>query len=459
MNIPFPLALPGNTFSAGRTYTFRLSCSPKAYPALLSYTDIVLPVNAPPTGGYLQVLPTSGYSLSTIFAMATTGWSTDSDNLPLRYFFSYQLSAFKGALVLSVLSPKPYTTSPLPPGLPSLKYAVSVFGTALDMYGAQASAQEYVTAEPNPNESPTKYLNNVLAKSIASGDLDLTFQTINLVSSAVSTVNCSASPNCSTLHRDSCYFTINTCGSCSSGYYGVSGDSNKKCFSKLNPSGGEGFPCHSNSTCLYGLCQQNVCTTPNKGCQSVSPDNVCSNNGACLFRDASGNALTKCLITSPFCYANCKCTPGYGGVDCSLDPPARAKREAARVFMCSALLQAVSVSPKTVHLFESVVSALESAFDFTEITSIAGRAECALVLRFAGVLASKGYLGQAHPVSQHTFTEITSQFVETIATNPVTSSRRQLTQIAQFTADVNAALSGITTGTEQLKKTVCVTLL
>jgi hypothetical protein len=43
-----PLTMNANTFSAGRTYTFRLSASPLQYSNLLSHTDVVLEVNSPP---------------------------------------------------------------------------------------------------------------------------------------------------------------------------------------------------------------------------------------------------------------------------------------------------------------------------------------------------------------------------------------------------------------------------
>ena len=49
-------------------------------------TDIILRINSPPSGGYLQAVPTSGYAFSDQFAMTLAQWS-DSD-LPLEYKFS-----------------------------------------------------------------------------------------------------------------------------------------------------------------------------------------------------------------------------------------------------------------------------------------------------------------------------------------------------------------------------------
>ena len=426
-----------------------------SYPAFVAFTEISIPVDAPPTGGFLTVTPDSGYALTTDFLLATTGWTTDASSLPLGYIFSYQLSSSKGALVLNVQGPKPYLTTPLAPGLPTLQNVITVFAVAVDLYGATANTSAPVTTITSPTADPNVYLKSLLTTSLLSGNLNQAFSTINLVSSTISIVDCTASPNCTKLHRSDCYATVNTCGSCLSGFLGIVGDSNAQCFSSTSSSGGEGAPCFTNSTCLYGHCVNNRCATPNKQCQSNSKYTTCSSHGDCHFTDASGNSLKVCLITNPFCTAACKCNTGYGGVDCSFDAAALLKRENARVSMCTALLSVIAVSPKSSQLFDSVVAALESAYDYTEITTISGRATCSKVLRFLGVLASKGFLGTSLPVSQQTFTEITSQFVKSSVTNPsntkTKSGRRQLTLSEEFSADVAYAVAGITTGNGTIK--------
>jgi REJ domain len=394
----------------------------------------------------VTVSPNNGYALSTMFLMSTTGWTADASSLPLGYIFSYQLSINKGALVLNVRGPKPYVSSPLPPGLPTLSNIVTVFVVAVDIYGGTANASAPVTIVTSTAVDPSDYLKSLLGKSLSSGNLDKTFSTINLVSSTISIVDCTASPICTALHRSNCFATINTCGSCLSGYLGVVGDSNAKCFSVASNSGSEGAPCFTNSTCLYGYCAAHKCATPNQQCQSNSPYTICSGNGVCHFTDMSGNTLKQCLITSPFCTAACQCRTEYGGVDCSLDAAALLRRENARVSMCTALLSVISVSPKSSRLFDSVVAALESAYDYTEITTLSGRVTCSKVLRFLGVLASKGYLGTSLLVSKQTFTEITSQFVKSAASNPKHNGRRQLTLAGQFATDVAYAVAGLTTG-------------
>ena len=118
-SISYPLGVSSDTFVGGRTYSFRLSAYPLGYASLEAHTDIVLYMNSPPVGGYTTVSPLKGFALSTDFMMATTGWSDDISNYPLSYNFAYQLavSSRVPALALSVLSPLPYTSSQLPPGL------------------------------------------------------------------------------------------------------------------------------------------------------------------------------------------------------------------------------------------------------------------------------------------------------------------------------------------------------
>ena len=115
----YPLAVLPNTFVAGRTYTFRLSAHPLNNVLLSARTEVVLTVNAPPTGGKTTVAPLRGHALVTDFSMSTTGWSDDLSDYPLSYSFSYQLavSDFTPALILAAFSPLSNAVSLLPAGL------------------------------------------------------------------------------------------------------------------------------------------------------------------------------------------------------------------------------------------------------------------------------------------------------------------------------------------------------
>ena len=117
--INFPLTVLPYTFVSGRTYTFRLSAYILDDSTLVGKAEIVLTVNAPPTGGMTTVTPLRGHALVTDFAMSTTGWSDDLSDYPLSYSFSYQLAVSNliPALTLTASSPLPYAVSLLPFGL------------------------------------------------------------------------------------------------------------------------------------------------------------------------------------------------------------------------------------------------------------------------------------------------------------------------------------------------------
>ena len=415
------------------------------FPMLVAFTDVRLAVNAPPVGGYAVVSPSSGYGLSTAFAMSTTGWTDDADGYPLAFNFAYQLSPYKGALILSVISPLPYTSSPLPPGLITETKVVTVFASVYDAYGATANASTKVTTTAN-KEAPATFLASLLSKSLESMDLDFTFQTINLVSSTISSVNCTASPDCAGLHRSNCYSSINTCSSCLVGYKGVVGDSNTKCVLSTTHTGAIGYPCIQNTDCLYHLCSNHTCTVPSKTCQSSSSTTICSGSGACLFYDASKSIVSHCLITNPYCTASCKCSPGYGAVDCSLNNAQLIAQSAARVSMCTALQNVITTSSKSTHLFDTVVAALESAYDLTEILDLKGKVQCAKILRFLATLAGRGFLQGALDVSHQTYTEITSQFVQTNV-YPTNKSIAITSLMTEFATDVSLAVASVTLGT------------
>ena len=446
--VSYPLLIPAETFTPGRTYTFRLSSSPLKYPALVTHTDIVLIANSPPHGGYAFASPSTGVALNTTFSFATSGWVSDVTDYPLSFNFAYQLATLKAALIINVLSPLPYTSSPLPPGLPSLKNAVVIIANAIDVFGSAANATTSVTVLLDPHQSPSRFLTQYLSKSLLSGNTDGAFSTMNLVSSAISTNNCSASPNCTVLHRNNCLLTVNTCGSCLFGYKGIVGDANTPCFSSSSVNGAIGSPCLISANCLYDLCTDGACVAPKKTCPSSSPDTICSGHGRCSYKDVSMNILKTCLITDTSCTASCTCSKGYGGIDCSLDAAAYALRSTTRVSICLALNTIIGVSTKSAHLFDSLVSSLESAYEVTEITSLAGKAECSKVLRFLGTLAAKGFLAGTQASTGPTFTEISSQFVGSTPTPSATAgySRRILGTANQFANDVTTAVAGITDG-------------
>ena len=291
------------------------------------------------------------------------------------------------------------------------------------------------------NVNSSAFLTSAVQKNTESGNINGIYQTINLVSSSISTVNCTGAPNCTLFHRDSCLLTVNTCSSCQTGYKGIVGDSNAPCLSVNSTVGGIGSVCRTNTDCLYHYCDSTTrkCATPQQLCPSSVIDSICSGNGACINKDTSGNIVQNCTISNPFCVAACSCSTGYGGVDCSLDGNALGLRSNSRTEMCTALTHVISVSQKSSELFDTITTALLSAYDSTEIIGASQLIQCSAVIRFLGTMASRGFLKGTLPTTQQEYAEISSQFVGTTLTDGSGHASR-------FANDVSNAVSGMIQG-------------
>ena len=90
----FPMSLSPYALAAGMSYTFRLSACPSgACPALMSYVEMTLVANGPPSSGYLTVSPDAGVALQTSFALASVGWTDEPSDYPLMFDFYFQVLA------------------------------------------------------------------------------------------------------------------------------------------------------------------------------------------------------------------------------------------------------------------------------------------------------------------------------------------------------------------------------
>jgi hypothetical protein len=201
----------------------------------------------------------------------------------------------------------------------------------------------------------------------SSGNVDATFTAINLASSSISVVNCTAVPPkyCATRYRQPCLEagTPNTCGSCLAGFRGMVGDGNLPCVNASLPVGALGAPCADPTDCLYHLCTAGKCAAPSMTCPTNVPDSPCSGHGACKLGDLSGNTVFSCTIVDTMCTATCQCQEGYGGSDCSLTPKELAQRSTARTDMCDALTKVIVTQDKSSHLLDVIVTALLSSYE------------------------------------------------------------------------------------------------
>ena len=371
--VVFPISFPANTFVGGRTYSFTLSASPVFNRTIVASTQITLVCNSPPTGGYVLVAPSSGYALSTTFAMSASGWVDDPHNYPLAFAFSYARAAsiLIPPLTIKALNSLPYTSSQLPEGLPSQNKSISIINLCCNQYLACANTSAPVTVAANTTTNVLNLLTSSLGTSLASGNADATFNAINLVSSTISTVNCTAVPPsfCATRNRFPCLEVgnPNECGSCLNGFTGTVGDGNLLCVNASVAIGRNGATCTQGSDCLYSLCVDGSCAAPSRTCPANVPGSPCSSYGSCKLTDLSGNVVPACTVVDTTCTAICQCQSGYGGVDCSLRPKQLAARSQARTSMCEALTSVIATQDKSSHLLDVIVTALLSSYEVSNL--------------------------------------------------------------------------------------------
>jgi hypothetical protein len=178
----FPLSIAGGEFAGGKSYTFRLSGHPVGDSNMLTFAEITLTANSPPTGGYISSTPARGDALMTKFLLSTAGWTADVTSFPLSYSFSYRLSVASQYLSLAASSLRAYTVSTLPAGLKMLNSLITIQTKATDTFLASGKATSTVKVLVNPAVNLTFVLGNAIASALASGNYDIAFQAINNVS-------------------------------------------------------------------------------------------------------------------------------------------------------------------------------------------------------------------------------------------------------------------------------------
>ena len=307
-----------------------------------------------------------GYALSTLFTLASVGWTDDVTDLPLRFSFQYQLSPLLPLLDIVGSSMSATTISMLPPGLTAggPRSAVVVVGRVVDAFQATANASVEVLVKEEEDEEASlrtgitttqliTFLADGLHAGLTASDVDQTLRTVNLAASA--------------LYRPSSKIGGNT----------------------------------------------NMATT----------QSTCSGHGTCSYIDVAGNPTTTMPETSaastaatesspsPPCVV-CVCNDGYGGADCSLTPAELMVRDAMRQDMCSAMVELTSSQDKSVSLFDALLRSLSVVFDPYEVRSDNGRVACSYVLRYLANVLREGYLPSQSGDNDLLFAQVISSFLE-----------------------------------------------
>jgi REJ domain len=178
--VSYALGIQSDVFAAGKSFTFRITAHPSDSPAALSFSEVVLTANSPPTAGYVFCTPSLGVALQTSFLILSPGWTTDSSSFPLSYSFSYRLSPASVSLIITTRSLRAFVSSSLPAGLPSLNNSLTLQIEAFDIFYTSGTASTEVVVTEGSPDTPD-YLKNGLETAFFAGNVDLAFQSINNV--------------------------------------------------------------------------------------------------------------------------------------------------------------------------------------------------------------------------------------------------------------------------------------
>jgi REJ domain len=178
----FPLSIAGGEFAGGKSYTFRLSGHPVGDSNMLTFAEITLTANSPPTGGYISSTPARGDALMTKFLLSTAGWTADVTSFPLSYSFSYRLSVASQYLSLAASSLRAYTVSTLPAGLKMLDSMITIQGEVTDVLMMSETVTTAVMVVVNDAVNTSRIMSESLSSAFSTGDVNLAVQTVNNVS-------------------------------------------------------------------------------------------------------------------------------------------------------------------------------------------------------------------------------------------------------------------------------------
>ena len=178
----FPLSVDTSTFIGGRSYTFRLTAYSTQFAGKSTFSELVLTVNAPPTGGHATVSPSTGEALVTKFYISSPGWTTDVENYPLSYSFAYKATITAPYLTLAASDTKAFTISTLPAGPSMFNNSVTIKSDVADVFLTSVSSITTVAVFFNPDVNVSEILSSTLTNAFSSSDINLVFQTVNNVS-------------------------------------------------------------------------------------------------------------------------------------------------------------------------------------------------------------------------------------------------------------------------------------
>jgi hypothetical protein len=326
----FSLVIPSNILPEQSTFIFSLSCVLDNGHS--SSSRVIITTNSPPFGGALEIKPSTGVMLETIFVMVSTGWI--DEDLPLSYQFGYltstdQINVLRSRLELA------YTSSLLPSASPqgnrihsNLSCVVNVFDQ-FDSISHSIFEVDVRAVEFSLDDLNIFLLSGMNSSALSSNPDDLK-NVLSSTTDLLNRVNCSNSLNCESLNRMDCSVVEGTCGDCLPGHIGISGSSNTICLRfdedtnkrQLSSTVTQTLDaCNSDLDCSSGSFLE--CNFETKTCQSIqkSCPNSCSGHGKCVFYskiDGMTTHQTHCGVLDLDCESQCECDEGFLSSSCSL---------------------------------------------------------------------------------------------------------------------------------------------
>ena len=402
VSVPFPISFAHGVFSAGRTYTFRVTVTPlSSSPSVSSaYAEVQLTAHAPPSSGSIAVEPMTGYGLETQFVLSAPQWTTESDSYPLIFEFLCLLDVTDAPLSLNSPSELSYLSAQLPSGWGSNDYVVRALVRVTDLHAGLSEAYTYIRVESKTSVADVMtILRSSVPAAFALVDINVVYQLLGGVASFISASNCTLAFKCTDIGRESCKMTSHTCGSCLSGYVGVVGDSNIPC----HPRAPRNITGYGNcSSCFYGNCANGVCMIPTKSCLSSrgNRNEACSGHGFCQYVSIIDRAiLQQCLVTDTGCEAECVCAVGYGGKDCSKTVAEMYELRYIRERVCIYMINLTAIQDASSQLVLAESAVLRKAVDGSELDD-AGAMQCASAVEQMANYAAAGYLDSADIAQQ-----------------------------------------------------------
>ena len=129
------------TLDGDGAFVFRLTAS---IGDLVSYAEVVVAMNAPPSGGWLQSHPLNGTAVTTTFVLSAVGW--DDEDLPMSYrMFTVD---GKNQAVLAPRSAINSVSTVLGAGLPSDEHRIEFGATITDAFGGSRTATNETVVLP-----------------------------------------------------------------------------------------------------------------------------------------------------------------------------------------------------------------------------------------------------------------------------------------------------------------------